>query len=173
MNEYIKRIPIQSNLSKMGRGYNYLDVDTVIKNSRQDSVDRTFVIKNSGYEMFVYITKLTEHSKNLTLNIGIYDDNVKDIEPRDAMKLFESMYEFRNFISSSVSKYIESINNLQLKVHYFEEFDGAYDVHNNKLYAAIYDVQTNKFLPIPEVKEDILKLEEPDIDRLIEQIMKE
>ena len=56
MNEYIKRIPIQSNLSKMGRGYNYLDVDTVIKNSRQDSVDRTFVIKNLGYEMFVYIT---------------------------------------------------------------------------------------------------------------------
>lgn len=173
MHEYTKRIPIRSNLSTIGKGYNYLDIDNIVKNIRHDNVNNLFVIKNSGYEMYVYIVKLTEHSKTLTLNIDIYDEDANNIEPREALKLFESISDFRSFIRSSINKYIETINNLQLKVHYFEEFDEAYDVHNNKLYAAIYNFQTNKFLSLPEVKEDILQFEEPNVDRLIEQILKE
>lgn len=172
MHEYTKRVPIRTTLASL-EGYVFMDLDTILKNLRDDSVSNQFIIKNSGYEMFIYINKLSEHSKTFMLNIDVYNEDYKDIEPRDVIKLFESETEFRNFIKTSVVKYIESLNNLQLKVHYFSEFDGAYDVHNNRMYAAVYDFSTNKFLPTPEVKETILKFEDPDVDKLIEHIMKE
>ena len=171
MHEYTKRVPIRTTLVSL-KGYVFTDLDTILKSLRDDSVKNKFIINNSRYEMFIYINKLSEYSKVFILNVDIYDEDYKDVEPRDAIKLFESEIDFRNFIKTSVAKYIESLNNLQLKVHYFSEFDGAYGVRNNRMYAAVYDFSTNKFLPAPEVKETILKFEDFDVDKLIEYIMK-
>lgn len=172
MHEYTKRVPIRTTLVSLKGGYVFTDVDTILKSLQDDSVKNKFIINNSRYEMFIYINKLSEYSKVFILNVDIYDEDYKDVEPRDAIKLFESETDFRNFIKTSVAKYIESLNNLQLKFHYFSRFDGAYDVHNNRMYAAVYDFSTNKFLPAPEVKETILKFEDCDVDKLIEYIMK-
>lgn len=171
MHEYTKRIPIRTTLASL-KEYVFTDLDTILKSLKDNNVSNQFIINNSEYEMFIYINKLYEHSNTFMLNIDIYDEDYKDVEPRDAIKLFESERDFRNFIKTSVVKYIESLNNLQLKIHYFSEFDGAYDIHNNRMYAAVYDFSTNKFLPAPEVKETILKFEDPEVDKLIEYIMK-
>lgn len=171
MHDYTKHIPVKTNLSVFN-GYNYFDIDTVLNNIR-DNVNNNFIVKNTNYEMYVYLKRLSEYSNTLTLNIELFDEEYRDIEPKEIIKLFESETEFRNFIKNSIITYINAINSIQLKVHYFSEFEGAYNVYNNKMYAAVYDFSTNKFLPTPEVKETILKIEDPNIDTLIEKIMKE
>ncbi len=172
MHEYRKRIPIRSNLNSVS-GYVFMDIDTIIKNIRNDSVDHQFTVGDSGYELFIYIGRLSEHSRTFTLNAEAYDSDYNNIPVSDLAKLFESDSQFRNFIKQCVDKYISAVNALQSKVKYFEESTNTSDVHNSKLYIAIYDFSTDKFLDVPEVKEMVIQFEEPDVDKLIDQIMKE
>lgn len=172
MHEYRKRIPIRSNLNSIS-SYIFMDIDTIIKNIRNDSVDSQFTINDSGYELFIYISRLSENTRTFILNAEAYDSEYNDIPVSDLVKLFESDSQFRNFIKQCVDKYINSVNALQSKVKYFEESTNMSAVRNNKLYIAIYDFSTDKFLDVPEVKELVIQFEEPDVDKLIDQIMKE
>lgn len=172
MHDYTKRTPVHSNVSAL-QGYPYYDIDTILSSLRNDNVQNQFLIKDSEYELFIYLTKFCNHSRSFMINVELYDAEYNEVEIIEALELFESRSEFRYFIENSINTYLDDINNLQLKVHYFDEFDGAYDVKNNKFYAAIYDFKTNTFLPIPEAKEVIIKFEEPNIDMLMNHIYKQ
>lgn len=172
MHDYTKRVPIRSNLNSTS-GYIFMDMDTIIAKLRDDSVDRQFVIKNSGYELFIYISRLSSSSRTFLLNVELYNEDYNEVPIKNAISCFESETEFRNFIKTCVSKFVTALNSLQSRVKYFEESGNTYDVHNNRMYIAIYDFKTEQFLDIPEVKELTIQFEDPDVDRLIENIMKE
>ena len=176
MHEYMKRVRIDSNLSN----YNYVSVTSIL-NFINFSVKGSYAIpnlnelsnsQNDNYELLLHINKLKENSKTLILTLEIYDGEVNNIKPKDAISLFETEAEFRNFITMSIMKYIDEINNLKITFPYFSN-GSIYDIHNDKLYAAVYDFKTNQFLPIPEVNEAIFILGEPNIDALLESIMKD
>lgn len=171
MHDYTKRIIFKSNLNSV-ESYNYMDKDSVINFINHSNVNRQFKIKDTGYEFFIFVDKLSEHTKTLVLNAELYDDNFNEIPLKDGLKLFENENEYRNFIKQCLNKFVTDLNNLNHAIKYFKEFNGAYQVINNKLYAAVYDFKTGKFLEIPEPSELILQFEEVDYVELFKEIMK-
>lgn len=171
MHDYTKRIIFKSNLNSV-ESYNYMDKDSVINFINHSNVNRQFKIKDTGYEFFIFVDKLSEHTKTLVLNAELYDDNFNEIPLKDGLKLFENENDYRNFIKQCLNKFVTDLNNLNHAIKYFKEFNGAYQVINNKLYAAVYDFKTGKFLEIPEPSELILQFEEVDYGELFKEIMK-
>jgi len=171
MHDYTKRIIFKSNLNSV-ESYNYMDKDSIINFINHSNVNRQFKIKDTDYEFFIFVDKLSEHTKTLILNAELYDDNFNEIPLKDGLKLFENENEYRNFIKQCLNKFVTDLNNLNHAIKYFKEFNGAYQVINNKLYAAVYDFKTGKFLEIPEPSELILQFEELDYVELFKEIMK-
>lgn len=172
MHEFRKRIPIRSNLSTI-KSHILVDLDSIIKEIRRNGDSKSSFTTNN-YEIYLYLNKLTEHSNTFTLNIEAYDINeYNEVQIKKIIDDFESESEFRNFIKNNAINYIDSINQLNLPIRYFEDFDGAYTISNNKLYAAVYDFSTNKYLLTPKAQVVALQFNEPDVDKLIDQIMKD
>ena len=172
MHDYTRRILLRSNLTSL-KGHVFTDFDTIFINLCDNSIKKSFLVKDTGYELFINVSKLSEYSTSFVLNVEMYDINGDNIPIKLALQFFESETEFRNFIKQCVVSYIDALNALQLKVKYIVTFNTYdMDVRNNKLYTAVYDFTTNKFLDIPDLETIILQFEEPDTDKLIEYIMK-
>lgn len=173
MHEYTKRIVLRHNLRSLGNGYKYYDLGSVLKQLICDEVQRQFAIKDTGYELFLYLKRLTEHSDAVTLNVDLYDSDFNEQQVNKVISLFESESEFRGWFTNIVTKFVEEINQVGATVYYFDEFPGAYSVDNGRMLASIFDFTTGKFNNLPEVKTTTVTFEDPDVDKLIDQIMKE
>ena len=171
MHECIKRIPLKSNLRFDNKVY--IDTDTILKNIKSNIKNDHFIIKDSDCELYLTLDKLSNTTLILKLEVfNEAEDAYDSLEFDKVISLFESISECRNFFRNVTSTYIEEINNFKLKFVYFDDFDGSYGIYNNKLYAAIYDFSTNKFVEkMPEVKEEILHIDFDDhwIDKIFDR----
>ncbi len=173
MHDYMKRIVLHHNLKAIGNGYKYYDMESILKQLISDDVHRQFPIKDSGYEMFLFLKRLTSYSDTVTLNVELYDSDYNEQPLNKVLTLFESDSEFRGWFTNIVNNFVEEVNQVGATVYYFDEFPGAYSVDNSKMLASIFDFTTGKFNELPEVKTTKITFEDPDVDKLIDQIMKE
>lgn len=165
--EYTKKLVLRYNLQNKRV---YFDVDTLVKNINQTIKQRSFPIKDSKYELFICLDRPSKLDF-LTLNITLYDEDGEDYPIETAIALFESKTEFKNWITSTVNKFVELLNQASVTAAYFEHFNGLYSIENNKLYAAVYDFSTNTVLTIPEAKTIQIQFDEPDVNKLLDQIL--
>jgi len=173
MHEYTKRVLLRHNLRNNTSGYVYYDLDSILKKLQNDKVRRDIPILDTGYELFIYPKKLSEHSDTITLNIEVYNANYDEVPTKELSTLFETNSELKGFLTTTVEKFVDELNSSNVKVKYFDEFNGSYSVMNGKMYAAIYDFDKDSFYEVPEPKETTILFEQPDIDKLIEQILKD
>lgn len=173
MHDYTKRVLLRHNLRSVGSGYMYYDLDSILKKLQNDGVRRDIPILDTGYELLIYPKRLTDHSDTITLNVEVYNANYDEVPTKELAQLFDSNSELKGFLTTVIEKFVDELNNSNVKVKYFEEFNGSYSVINGKMYAAIYDFATDSFYDVPEPKEATILFEQPDVDKLIEQILKD
>ena len=154
---------------------NESDILDKIFNVAKDN--RSLPIQNGVYAN-VKVDHLTSSTDNwlFAVYVTVFDeDSYNEISSSELISRFGSITEFKAFIDKVVTEFIDIINDADITFKYLDRTDNSdFIVQNGKLYAPIYDFAKELNLETNfEMKDYHLTFEMPDIDKIVNGILKE